>query len=184
MNPQCESYSKRMQKSLEVLKSELGTIRAGRANPAVLDKISVDYFGSAMPINQLASISSPEPRLLQIQPWDASALKLVEKAIQASDLGINPQNDGKVIRLTFPQLTEERRKELVKEVKKCGEDSKIAVRNIRRDGIEAFKKMQKAAEIGEDNLKDLELEIQELTDKYCKDIDTEVAKKEKELIEI
>ena len=173
-----------MQKSLEVMRSELATIRSGRANPAVLDKISVDYFGSAMPINQLASIASPEPRLLQIQPWDASALKAIEKAIQTSELGINPQNDGKVIRLIFPQPTEERRKELVKEVKKQGEDGKIAIRNIRRDGIETFKKQQKASEITEDDLKDFEKDLQELTDQFIKEIEAEVAKKEKELLEI
>ena len=184
MNPQCESYKERMSKSVDVLKAELGTIRAGRANPSVLDKISVDYFGSAMPINQLASISSPEPRLLQIQPWDIGALKSIEKAIQTSDLGINPQNDGKIIRLAFPQLTEERRKELIKEVKKQGEDCKVAVRNIRRDGMEAFKKQQKASEITEDDLKDFEKDLQELTDKYVKDVDAETARKEKELIEI
>ena len=184
MNPECESYKVRMQKSLEVMKSEMATIRSGRANPAVLDKITVEYFGSTMPINQLASISAPEPRLLQIQPWDAGALKAIEKAIQTSDLGINPQNDGKIIRLAFPQPTEERRKELIKDVKRLGEDSKVHIRNIRRDGIDTFKKQQKAAEITEDDLKDLEKDLQDLTDQFTKDIDVEVTRKEAELMEI
>jgi len=184
MNPKCGVYQEKMQKSLDVMKHEFTTIRAGRANPAVLEKITVEYFGSAMPINQLANIASPEPRVLTIQPWDASALKLIEKAIQASDIGINPQNDGKVIRLIFPQLTEERRKDLIKDVKKLGEETKVAVRNIRRDAIDTFKKQQKSSEITEDDLKGLEKDIQDLTDKFCKEIDTETAKKEKDLMSI
>ena len=184
MNQKCAVYQDKMHKSVEVMKKEFGAIRAGHANPAVLDKLSVEYFGSMMPVNQLASISSPEPRMLAIQPWDAGALKSIEKAILASDLGINPTNDGKVIRLLFPQLTEERRRELIKGVKKTGEDTKVAIRNIRRDGVDHFKKAQKASEITEDELKTLEKDMQDITDKACKQIDEEVAKKEKELLEV
>lgn len=184
MNEKCVAYQDKMKKTIEVLKQEFVTIRAGRANPAVLDRITIEYFGTATPINTLGNISSPEPRMLTIQPWDASALKLIEKAIQQSDLGINPQNDGKLIRLTFPQLTEERRKELIKQVKKIGEDGKIAVRNIRRDAMEKFKELKKKSEITEDDLKTLEKEMQDLTDKFCKEVDTEAARKEKELMEI
>ncbi len=184
MSKECEVYTSKMLKTIEVLKSDFATVRAGRANPSVLDKITVEHYGSTMYINQLASISVPEPRMLAIQPWDASATKAIEKAIQASDLGINPQNDGKIIRLTFPQLTEERRKELSKSVKKMGEDAKIAVRNIRRDAVDTFKNQKKKSEITEDDLKDLEKEIQDATDKYCKEIDNETAKKEKELMEL
>ena len=184
MNAKCNQYDEKMKKSIEVMKQEFQTIRAGRANASVLNKIVVSYYGSDMPVNQLAAIASPEPRMLTIQPWDAGALKAIEKAIIASDLGINPQNDGKIIRLTFPQLTEERRLELTKSVKKLCEDTKVAIRNIRRDGLEAFKKMQKASEITEDDLKGLEKDMQTLTDKYCKEADAESAKKEKELIEI
>ena len=184
MNQKCAVYQDKMHKSVDVMKKEFGAIRAGRANPAVLDKLSVEYFGSMMPVNQLASISSPEPRMLAIQPWDAGALKSIEKAILASDLGINPTNDGKVIRLLFPQLTEERRRDLIKGVKKTGEDTKVAIRNIRRDGVDHFKKAQKASEITEDELKSLEKDMQDLTDKACKLIDEEVVKKEKELLEV
>ena len=184
MNQKCAVYQDKMHKSVEVMKKEFGAIRAGRANPAVLDKLSVEYFGSMMPVNQLASISSPEPRMLAIQPWDAGALKSIEKAILSSDLGINPTNDGKVIRLLFPQLTDERRRELIKGVKKTGEDTKVAIRNIRRDGVDHFKKAQKASEITEDELKTLEKDMQDITDKACKQIDEEVAKKEKELLEV
>ena len=173
-----------MSKTIDVLKSDFATVRAGRANASVLDKLSVEHYGSAMPINQLASISVPEPRMLAIQPWDKSALKAIEKAILASDLGINPQNDGSTIRLIFPQLTEERRKELTKQVKKMGEDAKVAIRNIRRDAVDTFKKQQKKSEITEDDLKSLEKDIQDATDKYCKEIDTEMSKKEKELMEL
>ena len=184
MNQLCTPYQEKMQKTLDVLKHELTTIRAGRANPAVLDKLSVEYFGSSMPVNQLASISSPEPRVLAIQPWDASALKTIEKAIQASDIGINPQNDGKVIRLVFPQLTEERRKELIKGVRKQGEDSKVAMRNIRRDAIDKFKDMKKKSEVTEDDLKMLEKDMQDLTDKFCKEIDGLSDNKQKEIMSI
>ena len=184
MSKECEVYTSKMLETIEVLKSDFAPVRAGRAIPSVLDNIRVEHYGSTMYINQLASISVPEPRMLAIQPWDASATKAIEKAIQASDLGINPQNDGKIIRLTFPQLTEERRKELSKSVKKMGEDAKIAVRNIRRDAVDTFKNQKKKSEITEDVLKDLEKEIQDATDKYCKEIDNETAKKEKELMEL
>jgi ribosome recycling factor len=179
--PEVES---KIAKTLEVLGHSYATIRAGRANAAVLDRITVDYYGAQTPIQQIASISTPEPRILVIQPWDASALKSIEKAIQSSDLGINPTNDGKLIRLAFPQLTEERRKELSKLVHKYGEEAKVAVRNIRRDVIEIFKKQQKKSEITEDDLRDAEKDIQELTDKAIKDIDALVSKKEKELMEV
>lgn len=178
------NYEQKMKRTLEVLGSEFSTIRAGRANPAVLDRITVDYYGAPTPIQQIASVSAPEPRALIVQPWDASALKLIEKAILTSDLGINPQNDGKVIRLSFPQLTEERRRELTKQVSKYGEEAKVAVRNVRRDALEHYKAQKKKSEITEDDLKDLEKEIQELTDKYCKEIDVMVSKKDKELLEI
>ncbi|MEA4920607.1 MAG: ribosome recycling factor [Clostridiaceae bacterium] len=184
MSKECEVYTGKMAKTIEVLKSDFATVRAGRANPSVLDKITVEHYGSTMLINQLASVSVPEPRVLAIQPWDASATKAIEKAIQTSDLGINPQSDGKIIRLTFPQLTEERRKDLTKTVKKMGEDAKVAVRNIRRDAVDTFKNQKKKSEITEDDLKTLEKEIQDSTDKFCKDIDVETAKKEKELMEL
>ena len=158
----------RMKKTTEVLKTQLASVRAGRANAAVLDQITVDYYGVPTPIQQVASISVPDPRSLMIQPWDASVLKGIEKAILASDLGINPQNDGRSIRLVFPQLTEERRKELAKQVKKYGEESKVAVRNIRRDAIDKFKKQQKASEITEDDYKNIEKDVQKLTDDYIK----------------
>ena len=184
MNPKCEQYKAKMEKTIEVMKHEFNTIRAGRANVAVLDKITVDYYGAPTPIQQIASVSTPEPRMLAIQPWDASALKLIEKAILASDLGINPTNDGKIVRLLFPQLTEERRRDLTKEVKHMAENGKVAVRNSRRDAIDHFKKAQKASEITEDELKLLEKDMQELTDKYVKEVDVESAKKEKELMEL
>ena len=184
MNPKCEQYKAKMEKTIEVMKHEFNTIRAGRANVAVLDKITVDYYGAPTPIQQIASVSTPEPRMLAIQPWDASALKLIEKAILASDLGINPTNDGKIVRLLFPQLTEERRRDLTKEVKHMAENGKVAVRNIRRDAIDHFKKAQKASEITEDELKLLEKDMQELTDKYVKEVDVESAEKEKELMEL
>jgi ribosome recycling factor len=173
-----------MEKTIEVMKHEFNTIRAGRANVAVLDKITVDYYGAPTPIQQIASVSTPEPRMLAIQPWDASALKLIEKAILASDLGINPTNDGKIVRLLFPQLTEERRRDLTKEVKTMAENGKVAIRNIRRDAIDHFKKAQKASEITEDELKLLEKDMQDLTDKYVKEVDVESGKKEKELMEL
>ena len=184
MNPKCEQYKVKMEKTIEVMKHEFNTIRAGRANVAVLDKITVDYYGAPTPIQQIASVSTPEPRMLAIQPGDASALKLIEKAILASDLGINPTNDGKIIRLLFPQLTEERRRDLTKEVKNMAEGGKVAIRNIRRDAIDHFKKAQKASEITEDELKLLEKEMQDLTDKYVKEVDVESSKKEKELMEL
>lgn len=177
-------YTHKMEKTLEVLAGEFGSVRAGRANAQVLDRISVEYYGVDTPIGQVGSISSPDARTLLIQPWDASALKLIEKAIQTSDLGINPQNDGRVIRLTFPQLTEERRKDLTKQVKKYSEDAKIAIRNIRRDAIEAFKAQKKKSEITEDDLKEAEEDMQKQTDKYIKKIEEACAKKEKELMEI
>ena len=174
---------KKMKKTAEVLKTQLASIRAGRANPAVLDQITVDYYGVATPINQVANIATPDPRSLMIQPWDSSLLKAVEKAILASDLGINPQNDGRVIRLVFPQPTEERRRELAKQVKKYGEEAKVAIRNIRREAIEKFKKQQKASEITEDDYKGIEKDVQKLTDDYIKELDAIAEKKEKELFE-
>ncbi len=177
-------FESKMKKTAEVLKTQLASVRAGRANAAVLDQITVDYYGVPTPIQQVASVSVPDPRSLMIQPWDASVLKGIEKAILASELGINPQNDGRVIRLVFPQLTEERRKELAKQVKKYGEEAKIAVRNIRRDAIDKFKKQQKASEITEDDYKTIEKDIQKLTDDYIKEVDNITDKKEKELFEI
>ncbi len=177
-------YTDRMQKTLDVMQTNFAAVRAGRANAAVLDQIRVDYYGTPTPINQIASIASPDPRTLTIQPWDAGTMKLIEKAIQASDLGINPQNDGRLIRLAFPQLTEERRKELIKQVRKYGEESKTAIRNIRRDAMDTFKKQQKKSEITEDDLKNAEKDIQKLTDDYIADVDKMVSKKEKELSEI
>lgn len=178
-------YAKtKMGKTINALKAEYGTIRAGRANPQVLDKITVDYYGTATPINQLASVSVSEARVLTIQPWDKSVLKSIEKAIQTSDLGINPQNDGSVIRLTFPALTEDRRKELVKDVQKIAEGSKVAVRSIRRDAIEKLKSMKKSSEITEDDLKDGEKQVQKITDGFIKDIDEVADAKEKEIMEI
>lgn len=179
-----KEFTDRMEKTCSVLVENFNSVRAGRANASVLDKITVEYYGTVTPIQQLATISTPDARTLAIQPWDGSVLKGIEKAIQASDLGINPQNDGRVIRLVFPQLTEERRKELVKQVKKYGEESKVAIRNIRRDAIDKFKKMQKAAEITEDDCKNAEKDIQKETDEYIKKVDALCAKKEKELTEI
>ncbi|MBO4894452.1 MAG: ribosome recycling factor [Clostridia bacterium] len=179
-----ETIKEKMGKTISVLEADYAAIRAGRANPAVLDKIRVDYWGTPTPINQMAAVSVAEARILTIQPWDASSLNLIEKAIQASDLGINPQNDGRVIRLIFPQLTEERRKELVKEVKKMAEDSKVAIRSIRRDGMDKLKKMEKASEITEDDLKDSEEELQEITDDFIKKIDEKAADKEKEVLSV
>lgn len=174
----------KMKKTLNVLDSQLGEIRAGRANPKVLDKILVSYYGVPTPINQMANIMVPEARMITIQPWDASILKDIEKEIQKSDLGINPTNDGKMIRLVFPELTEERRKALVKDIKKIGEDTKVAIRSIRRDGIEEFKAKQKASEITEDDLRNAEEKIQKLTDKYVAEIDTACANKEKEIMSV
>ena len=184
MSTHTKSYEDRMKKSVEALEKELDTIRAGRANPRVLDRIMVDYYGTPTPLNQVGNVTVPEARLLQIQLWDASILKTVEKAILTSDLGITPTNDGKVIRLVFPELTEERRKTLAKDVKKKGEDAKVALRNIRRDAMDTFKKQQKSSEITEDDLKDLEDEVQKLTDKYVGELDKRVESKNKEILSI
>lgn len=184
MKEQYKPFEEKMQKSVNALEKELATIRAGRANPAVLDKVVVDYYGAPTPINQMAAVSVSDARILVIQPWDMSALKAIEKAIMASDIGINPTNDGRVIRIAFPQLTEERRKELTKQISKYGEEGKVAVRSIRRDGIDKFKVMKKNSEITEDDLKESEKDFQNLTDKYCKLIDEVIAKKQKEIMEI
>ncbi|RHR08942.1 ribosome recycling factor [Pseudoflavonifractor sp. AF19-9AC] len=184
MSPENKVYDEKMLKTIEVVKANFASVRAGRANAGVLDRILVEYYGTPTPLNQVAAISSPDPRTLVIQPWDGSLLKAIEKAIQTSDLGINPQNDGRVIRLAFPQLTEERRKDLSKQVRKYGEDGKVAVRNIRRDAMEDFKKMKKNGDITEDDQKQLEKELQDLTDKRCKDIDELTAVKEKELMAV
>ncbi|MCI8520466.1 MAG: ribosome recycling factor [Clostridia bacterium] len=174
----------KMEKRIDGYAGELKTIRAGRANASVLDKVAIDYYGTMTPIQQVGSISSPEPRLLVIQPWDTTVLKEIEKAINASDIGISPQNDGKVIRLNFPPLTEERRKELVKTVKKYTEEAKVQIRNIRRDALEQFKTQKKNGEITEDDQKEAEKDIQNLTDKYVKEIDSICAAKEKEILEV
>ena len=173
-----------MAKTIGALEAEFNTIRAGRANPHVLDRITVEYYGTPTPINQVGNITVPEARLIQIQPWDTSVLKDIEKAINASDLGINPSNDGKVIRLMFPELTEERRKELTKDVKKKAESSKVAIRNIRRDAIDAFKKMEKAKEITEDELKALEDKVQKITDKFVAEIDEKTESKCKDILSV
>lgn len=177
-------YEEKMSKSIDSIAADFASVRAGRANASVLDRIMVDYYGTPTPIQQIAAISSPDPRALVIQPWDVTALKSIEKAIQNSDLGINPQNDGRSIRLGFPQLTEERRKELVKQIHKYAENGKIAIRNIRRDAIEAFKKQEKKAEITEDEMKQVEKDLQKLTDDSCKKLDELLAKKEKELMAV
>lgn len=178
------SYEEKMEKTVSVLKSDFSTIRAGRANPHVLDKIKVDYYGVATPIQQVGNISVPEPRMLLIQPWDKSLIKAIEKAIMTSDLGINPSNDGTVIRLVFPEMTEDRRKELSKDVKKKGDNAKVAVRNIRRDANDALKKMNKAGDITEDELESGENDIQKLTDKYVAMIDKEVEKKSADILTV
>ena len=174
----------KMIKTMDALAREFASVRAGRANPSVLDKVSVDYYGCPTPINQLAAVSVAEARVLQIQPYDASVLKDIEKAIQVSDIGINPQNDGRLLRLIFPPLTEERRKDLVKDVRKIAEDSKVAVRSIRRDAIEKLKALKKNNEITEDDQANAEKKIQTLTDKFCKEVDDSCAAKEKEIMEI
>lgn len=183
MGKYTETESK-MEKRIDGLVSEFKTIRAGRANASVLDKIAIDYYGTMTPVQQVGSVSSPEPRLLVIQPWDASVLSEIEKAINKSDLGISPQNDGKVIRLNFPPLTEERRRELVKTVKKYAEEAKVQIRNVRRDALEKYKKQKKDGEITEDDLKTIEKDIQNMTDKYIKEIDDITTDKEKEITEI
>ena len=177
-------FDTKMTKTMNNMRGEFSSIRAGRANPAVLDKIRVDYYGTPTPINQMAAVSVSEARILVIQPWDKSTMKSIEKAIQASDIGINPTNDGIVLRIAFPPLTEERRKELCKGVRKLAEEAKVAIRSIRRDANDKFKTMKKNSEITEDDQKNYENDIQKLTDQYCKDIDTEAAAKEKEILEL
>jgi len=184
MTELCKPFDGKMVKTIEVVKSDFAGVRAGRANAGVLDRIQVEYYGTPAPIQQVASISTPDPRTLAIQPWDGSLLKEIERAILCSDLGINPQNDGRVIRLSFPQLTEERRMELTKQVRKYGESGKVAIRNIRRDAMEHFKDLKKKSEITEDQYKDYEDEIQTITDKRCKEIDALTAEKEKELMAV
>lgn len=184
MDERLLEFEEKMEKSLDALASEFATIRAGRANPHVLDKLRVDYYGTPTPFQQVANISVPEARMIQIQPWEASLIKEMEKAILNSDLGITPNNDGKVIRLVFPELTEERRKELAKDVKKKGENAKVAVRNVRRDANDLFKKQSKANEISEDEAKTLEDEVQKLTDKYVAQIDKAVEDKSKEILTV
>lgn len=183
MNEKLQVYDTKMQKTLASLESELRGIRAGRANPHILDKLVVDYYGMLTPIQQVANVSVPEARMIQIQPWEKSMIKEIEKAIMISDIGINPSNDGTVIRLVFPELTEDRRKELVKDVKKKGEAAKVAVRNIRRDGNDSFKKL-KGSDISEDEIKDLETELQKLTDKYIAEVDKAVESKSKEVLTV
>lgn len=179
-----KTIEEKMGKTVSVLNNEYGALRAGRANASVLDKVKVDYYGTPTPVNQMAAVSVAEARILTIQPWDTSTLQAIEKAILASEIGINPQNDGRIIRLVFPQLTEERRRELCKDVKKMAEDSRVAIRSIRRDGIDKAKKMQKDSEITEDDLKIAEKKIQDLTDKYIKEIDKAAEAKEKDIMEI
>ena len=183
MDEKLKVYEEKMTKTMKNLGGELGAIRAGRANPHVLDRIVVDYYGTPTPIQQVATVSVPEARMIQIQPWEKNMLKVIEKAIQISDLGINPTNDGSTIRLVFPELTEERRKDLAKDVKKKGEAAKVAIRNIRRDGNDAFKKL-KGTEVSEDEIKDLGERLQKLTDKYIKDVDKEVEAKTKEVMTV
>ena len=184
MSVDFKDYTRRMEKALEHLSEEFSAVRAGRANPKVLDRITVEYYGQETALNGVATISSPDARTLVIQPWDGSLLKEIQKAILMSDLGINPQNDGRVIRLTFPQLTEERRKELTKQVKKYAEDAKVAMRNIRRDGMDYVKNLKKNNEITEDDQKKAEKDLQDLLDKYIKRVDEDLAAKEKELMAI
>ena len=179
-----KQFERKMEKTLEVLASDFGAVRAGRANAQVLDRITVEYYGTPTPVGQVGTISSPDPRTLVIQPWDGSLLKVIEKAIQTSDLGINPQNDGRAIRLVFPALTEERRRDLAKQVKKYSEDAKVAVRNIRRDAMDKFKAQKKKSEITEDDLKIIEKDLQKLTDDYIKEVERIADEKEKELMEI
>lgn len=184
MNERVKEYSDKMQKTIEHLASDYAAVRAGRANPHVLDKIKVDYYGTPTPIQQVGNVSVPDPRIIQIQPWEKSILKEIEKAIQMSDVGINPTNDGTVIRLVFPELTEERRKELVKDIKKKGEDAKVAIRNVRRDGNDAFKKLTKSEDISEDEVKDLEDELQKTTDKFVKEVDKMIEDKSKDIMTV
>lgn len=184
MEERLQPFETKMSKSYDALLREFATIRAGRANPHVLDRIKVDYYGTPTPLQQVGNITVPEARMIQIQPWDASLVKAIEKAIMTSDLGINPSNDGKIIRLVFPELTEERRKELVKDVKKKGENAKVAVRNIRRDANDSFKKLAKTSDVSEDEIKELEDKVQKMTDKYIKEIDKAVEEKSKEILTV
>ncbi len=184
MDARLKPYEEKMQKSYDFLVTDLGSIRAGRANPHVLDKIRVDYYGTPAPIQQVGNITVPEPRVIQIAPWEKSLIKDIEKAIMKSDVGITPSNDGSLIRLVFPELTEERRKELVKDVKKRGEENKVAIRNTRRDGNDAFKKLAKTDEVSEDQIKELEEDLQKLTDKFIKEIDKLVEEKSKEILTV
>ena len=184
MNPKCEQYKAKMEKTIDVMKSEFNTIRAGRANPKLLDRITVDYYGTPTPLNQVGNISSPEPRLLVISPWESKMISDIEKAIQKSDLGLNPTNDGKIIRLVFPELNEERRKELTKVARKSAEEAKVAIRAIRRDAIEQVKKLKKDSLITEDEQRKAEEDAQKLTDKAIKDVDAICAAKEKEIMEV
>lgn len=184
MDERIQVYETKMGKTLNALESELTTIRAGRANPHILDKLTVDYYGAPTPLQQVANISVPEARMIQIQPWESSMIKAIEKAILCSDLGLNPSNDGKMIRLVFPELTEECRKDLVKDVKKKGEAAKVAVRNIRRDANDAYKKLKKEEDVSEDEIKELEDKVQKLTDKYIKDVDAAVEAKGKEIMTV
>lgn len=183
MDERLQTYEKKMQKAYDNLETEYASIRAGRANPHVLDKIKIDYYGTPTPLQQVGNITVPEPRMLQIQPWEKSLLREIEKAILASDLGIHPSNDGHVLRLVFPELTEERRKELVKEIKKKGEANKVAIRNARRDGNDSFKKLGKS-DISEDEVKQLEEKLQKMTDKFIKKIDELIEKKSKEILTV
>lgn len=183
MDDRIKTYDEKMKKAYDFLVTDLGTIRAGRANPHVLDRIKVDYYGTPTPLQQVGNISVPDPRMLQIAPWDKSLIKEIEKAIMTSDVGITPSNDGAVIRLVFPELTEERRKDLVKDIKKKGEENKVAIRNARRDGMDSLKKLAKT-EVSEDEIKELEDQLQKLTDKYIKDIDKLVEEKSKEIMTV
>ena len=184
MDERIKVYDNKMTKTMASLEAEFNTIRAGRANPRVLDKITVDYYGTQTPLQQVANVSVPEARMIQIQPWEGSLIKKIEKAILCSDLGINPSNDGKVIRLVFPELTEERRKDLAKDVKKKGEAAKVAVRNIRRDANDALKKMGKQSDVSEDEIKELEEEVQKMTDSYIKKVDKAIEEKTKEIMTV
>ena len=183
MDQRVTAFDEKMQKAVDFLSTDLSTVRAGRANPHVLDKIRVDYYGTPTPIQGVGNVSVPEPRMLQIAPWDKSLMKEIEKAILCSDVGITPTNDGTVIRLVFPELTEERRKELAKDIKKRGEDAKVVIRNIRRDGNDSFKKLAKE-DVSEDEIKDLEAELQKLTDKYIKTIDEMIDAKSKDILKV
>lgn len=183
MDERLKPYEEKMQKSYDYLEADLATIRAGRANPHVLDRLRVDYYGTPTPIQQVGNVTVPEPRIIQIAPWEKTMIKTIEKAIMTSDIGINPSNDGAVIRLVFPELTEERRKELVKDVKKRGEDGKVAIRNTRRDGNDAFKKLAKT-EVSEDEIKELEEKLQKITDKFIKNIDKLIEEKSKEILTV